>query len=80
MNPLHTIPPFFCGKFLSDAVMLFAGSYAVRDIADIFHGTFSAKGIISMVLGLVIIGGFLVMDWRSLLQRKKFKFNFKIWK
>ena len=38
-NPLHTIPPFFCGKMISDGVMIFAGSYAVADVAGILqHG------------------------------------------
>lgn len=80
VNPLHTIPPFFCGKMISDAVMILVGPYAVKDVTDILHGTFSVKGILSMAAGLVLVGGFLVVDWRSLLQRKQLKFNFKIWK
>jgi len=27
-----------------------------------------------------IIAGFLFLDWRALLERKKFTFNFRIWK
>ena len=80
VKPLHTIPPFFCGKMISDGVMIFAGSYAVADVAGILHGTFSVKGIVSMVVGLVVVGGFLAVDWRSLLEREKLRLNFKVWK
>jgi len=76
----RTVPPFFVGKFISDAVMLFTGSFAVLNLEDIVHGTFSAKGIITIVITLVVTGGFLFVDWRILLQKKKFKFNFAIWK
>ena len=80
VNPLQTIPPFFCGKFISDALMIFTGDYAATNFQDLVHGTFSPKGIVIAVLGLVIIGGFLFLDWRALLQKKKFRFDFKIWK
>ena len=80
VNPLQTLPPFFCGKFLSDALMIFTGDYAATNFHDLVHGTFSPKGIVIAVVGLVIIGAFLFLDWRALLQKKKFRFNFKIWK
>jgi hypothetical protein len=35
---------------------------------------------VTLVLGCVVIAGFLFLDWRALLQRKKFTFNFRIWK
>jgi membrane protein YqaA with SNARE-associated domain len=80
VKPLSLIPPFFCGKILSDTAMILWGRYAVADVESILQGTYSMKGILTIVLGLVAVGGFLVIDWRSLLQRKKFKLNFKIWK
>jgi membrane protein YqaA with SNARE-associated domain len=80
VKPLHTVPPFFCGKFLSDAVMIFTGLYAAANYKDIEHGPYSPKTIVTLVLGCVVLAGFLFLDWRALLQRKKFKFNFRIWK
>jgi membrane protein DedA with SNARE-associated domain len=77
---VRTIPPFFVGKFISDAVMIFAGRYAVGSFSDTLGSAFSAKGILFMVLGLAIIGSVLFIDWFSLLQRKKLRFDFKIWK
>jgi hypothetical protein len=74
------VPPFFCGKFLSDAVMIFTGLYAAANYKNLMPGTLSPKGIVTLVLGCVVIAGFLFLDWRALLQRKKFTFNFRIWK
>ena len=60
--------------------MIFTGLYAAANFKDLVHGTLSPKGIVTLVLGCVVLAGFLFLDWRALLQRKKFKFNFRIWK
>jgi hypothetical protein len=39
----RTVPPFFFGKFVSDAVLIFTGRYAVLNLTEIVHGAFSAK-------------------------------------
>jgi membrane protein YqaA with SNARE-associated domain len=80
VKPSHTVPPFFCGKFVSDAVMIFTGLYAAANFKDLVHGSYSPKAIVTLVVGGVVIGGFLFLDWRALLQKKKFRFNFRIWK
>ena len=80
VKPSHTLPPYFCGKFLSNAVMIFTGLYAAANYKNLVPGTLSPKGIVMLVLGCVVIAGFLFLDWRALLQRKKFTFNFRIWK
>ena len=76
----RTVPPFFFGKMVSDAVMIFTGRYAFQNFTGIVHGTFSAKGIVTLVVALVVTGGFLFMDWRALLEKKQLQFNFRIWK
>ena len=80
VKAIRTVPPFFCGKFLSDAVMLVMGRYAVESFSNLVHGAFSWKGIATIGLSFVLIGGLLFLDGRALLQKKKFTFNFKIWK
>jgi membrane protein DedA with SNARE-associated domain len=80
VKPSHTVPPFFAGKFLSDALMILLGHYATSGSDGILESLFSPKGIIMAVFGLVIIFGMLFIDWRIWLQKKKFKLNFKIWK
>ena len=77
VKAVRTVPPFFFGKFVSDAMMIFTGRYAVQNLV---HSTFSVKGIVIIVFALAIIGGFLFVDWRMLLQKKKVQFHFNIWK
>jgi len=59
--------------------MVFTGRYAVGNLADLIHGTFSIKGILTAVAGLVVIAALLFIDWRTLLAKGKLKFNFRIW-
>jgi membrane protein DedA with SNARE-associated domain len=80
VKPSHTVPPYFCGKFLSNAVMIFTGLYAAANFKGLVHGTYSPKAIAALFLGCAVLAGFLFLDWRALLQRKKFTFNFRIWK
>ena len=80
VKPWRTVPAFFCGKFVSDAAMIFTGLYAAANFNDLVHGSYSPKAIVTLLIGFVIIAGFLFLDWRALLQKKKFRFNFKIWK
>lgn len=80
IRPVQILPPFFVGKFISDAFMLFTGREAIGSMADLVHGTFSPKGIITAAVSVLVICGFLFLDWRELLQRKKVRFNVHIWK
>lgn len=80
VTPWHILPPFFVGRLITDGVMVFSGKYATANIAELFRGQFSWKTVLILVAGLVIIGGFLFIDWRSLLEKRKLRFNFKILK
>ena len=74
------LAPFFAGKFVTDGVFIFTGRYAVRNLTGLAQGAFSAKGMLIIVATLVVTGGFLFVDWRALLEKRQFKYNFKIWK
>ena len=80
IKPIQILPPFFVGKFASDAVMLFSSRYAITNSVDLVYGTFSWKGIVTIVLGLVILAAFLFLDWRRLLEKKELRVEFRIWK
>ena len=80
VDPLHFVPALFCGKFVSDLVMIFAGSYTAAHFKEIAHGTGSWKEILTAMFGLMVVGGLLFADWRVLLLKKKLTFNFRIWK
>ena len=80
LNPVQILPPFFVGKAISDAVMLFAGRTAFVSAADLVIGSFSVKGVVTAVVTLLIIAGFFFLDWRTLLEKKQLRFDFHIWK
>jgi membrane protein YqaA with SNARE-associated domain len=80
IKPFWILPPFFIGKFVSDAVMLFSGRYAMRNSVDLIYGTFSWKGLVTISTGLLVGAVLLFLDWRLLLERKQARLNFKIWK
>ena len=80
MKPLYIIPAFFVGKFISDTIAVFIGEYAALNTPAIVEGSISWKSISGLVLGILLIAGLLFIDWRSWVQKKKFRINFKIWK
>lgn len=80
IKPVQILPPFFVGKFISDAVMLFSGRYAITNSVDLVYGAFSWKGLITIVTGVVILAAFLFVDWRRLLEEKQLRLEFRIWK
>ena len=80
MKPRLIIPAFFVGKFISDAIAVFMGKYAAENSAGLLDGVFSLKSLLGLFFGVILIIGLLFINWRSLLQEKKFKLNYKIWK
>jgi membrane protein YqaA with SNARE-associated domain len=80
VSPWHILPPFFLGRLITDGVMVFSGKYATANMAELFRGQASWKTVIVLIAGLFVIGAFLFIDWRSLLEKRKLRFNFKILK
>jgi len=77
---IYIIPVFFVGKFTSDAITVHLGKYASENMESIIAGGFSWQSIASLILGLLLVSAVLFIDWRSLIQKKKFMLNFRIWK
>jgi membrane protein YqaA with SNARE-associated domain len=80
MKPRLIIPAFVIGKFTSDMVAVFMGKYAAENSTELLRGVLSWKSISGLLIGVLLISALLFIDWRSLLQQKLFKLNFKIWK
>jgi len=80
IKALYIIPAFFIGKFTSDAITVHIGKYAAEHTQSILEGVLSWKTIISLVVGLLLVCALLFIDWRTLIQNKKFQLKFKIWK
>ena len=80
IKPLYIIPAFFIGKFISDAITVHLGKYASEHAKSMMEEALSWKSISSLVVGLLLVFALLFVDWRSLIQKKKFHLKFKIWK
>ena len=78
--PLVIIPPFFLGKLLSDAVVIFTGRYVALNASTLQQTLLSPKNIVITGLGLATLALMLFLDWRVMLEKRKLAFNFKIWK
>jgi uncharacterized membrane protein YdjX (TVP38/TMEM64 family) len=80
MKPIYMIPPFLVGKVISDAVAVYSGKYAAEGITDLLHGVISIKTIAGLLIGLLLIAALLLIEWRTLLHKKKLVLNFHVWK
>ncbi len=80
IKPIYIIPAFFIGKFISDTILVHLGKYGTENAESILLGAISWESISSLAIGLLFISALLFIDWRSLIQKKKFMLNFRIWK
>lgn len=80
MKPYYIIPAFFLGKFISDAIYVVAGLYATENTKSLLQGVVSWRSILGLVLGILLIFILLFIDWRLLLQKRRLKLDFNIWR
>ena len=80
IRTIRIIPAFLIGKFVSDMAMVLAGDYAARNAAEMAEGFLTWKTVSGTALGIVLVFVFLFIDWRSLIQDRKFRLSFNIWK
>ena len=80
VRPCYILPPFFLGRLITDGVLVFSGKYASANLSDLIHGEVNWKTLITLAAGLIVIAGFVFIDWRQLLEHKKLRFRFRILK
>lgn len=80
IKPIYIIPAFLVGKFTSDTVALHVGKYASENIQTIIDQSFSWQSVASLVVSFLLLFFLFFIDWRTLIQKRKFLLNFKIWK
>ena len=80
INAVYIIPMFLAGKFTSDAITVHLGTYVTENAESILQNSISWRSILSFVIGAILLSAVLFIDWRSLIQKKKFLLNFRIWK
>ena len=80
VKPLSVLPPFFIGKLISDGYMLLAGNVVVKDIPAMLEGLLSLKSLLITLGALLTLAAMLFIDWMSLIQHKKFRLKFNIFR
>ena len=80
LKPIYIIPAFTIGKATSDTIAVLAGKYAAENTGSLIKGAVSWKSITGLIVGLLLVFALFFIDWRTLIQQKKFKLKFKIWK
>ena len=80
LKSLYIIPAFFIGKFTSDTIAILMGEYASENIEKIKEHLFSWQSVIGLLASLLLLCALLFIDWRALIQQKKFILKFRIFK
>jgi membrane protein DedA with SNARE-associated domain len=80
LSPWYVIPGFILGKFPSDTVAVLTGKYATENTEKLIHGIISWKSILGLVVGLLLITLLVFVDWRTLLEDKKLRLRFNVFK
>jgi len=80
LEPWRILPGFIVGKLISDTIAVLTGKYAAENTQGLLRGMVSWKSIAGFVVGLLLVFVFVFVDWRTLIQEKKFALKFKIWK
>jgi membrane protein YqaA with SNARE-associated domain len=80
IRPWHILPSFFLGRLINDGVLVFSGKYASTNLSDLIHGEANWKMLLTLLAGVIVIGGFVFVDWRRLLEHKQLRFRFDILK
>jgi len=80
IKPLTVLPPFFIGKLISDGYMLLAGNIVVKDIPAMLEGMLSLKSLLITIGAMITMAAILFTDWMLLIEHKKFRLKFNVFK
>ncbi|MEO8761451.1 MAG: hypothetical protein ABI448_11200 [Bacteroidia bacterium] len=80
IKALYIIPAFFIGKFTSDTTALLMGKFASENIHQIESNIISWQSITGLAVSIILLCALLFIDWRTLIQKKKFLLKFNIFK
>ncbi len=80
LKAYQILPGFIVGKVISDTIAVLTGRYAADNTRDLASGMVSWTSVAGLIAGLLLVFVFVFVDWRTLLQQKKFSLNFHIWK
>ena len=72
LRPIYIIPAFFVGKFTSDSILVYFGKYGAKSAENLLQGVINWQSILSLLIGVFLVGTLLFIDWRALIQKKEF--------
>ena len=74
----YVIPAFFVGKLTSDALAVSAGHYAAQNLARLRASLVSWEAGAGLLGSLLLLLALLFIDWRTVIQHRKFKLEFRV--
>jgi membrane protein DedA with SNARE-associated domain len=80
IKPLYIVPAFFIGKFTSDTITVFTGKYASENLDKLKDDLLSWQSVCGLLGSLLLLCALIFIDWRTLIQKKKFVLKFKVLK
>ena len=80
LKPMLILPAFTLGKFTSDSIAVFMGSYATKNTESLFTGDVTFHSILGLFLFLLLMFLLLFINWRLLFFDHKLRFKFNIWR
>ena len=80
IRPQYIIPAFFVGKLSSDSVAVAMGKYAFQNLGSLRATALSWQSIAGLAASLLLLLALLFIDWRGLIQQRKFTLVFNIFK
>lgn len=76
----YVLTGFFLGRLVSYTVLVLSTSLIANNIEGLFEGRITWENALSALSGLSVFFFFIFIDWRQLLENKKVRFVFRIWK
>ena len=80
IRPLYIIPAFFVGKLASDSVAVAMGNYASQNLGNLRATVLSWQSIAGLGTSVLLLLALLFIDWRTLIQQRKFMLVFNVFK
>jgi hypothetical protein len=68
------------GKFTSDTIALSMGKFASENIENLKSHIISWQSISGLLISLLLLFALMFIDWRTLIQKKKFLLKFNVFK
>jgi membrane protein YqaA with SNARE-associated domain len=79
LRPLHIIPAFMVGKFVSDALAVHMGHFVITNSRNLATWNLSPETLFGLVAYALLLMALLFIDWRTLLMHKKLRLKFQVW-